>query len=64
MTSEVVAVEGDTEVARVEVRYGDPTDQEYRHLWIMCFAKDRRCNSFEEWPFRPTQPPTARLAGS
>ncbi|EEP73680.1 hypothetical protein MCAG_04007 [Micromonospora sp. ATCC 39149] len=64
MTSEVVAVEGDTAVARVEVRYGDPTDQEYRDLWILRFAGDGRCNSFEEWPFRPPQPPTARLAGS
>ena len=64
MTSEVVAVEGDTAVARVEVRYGDPADQEYRDLWIMRFAEDGRCNSFEEWPFWPTQPPTARLAGS
>ena len=35
MTSEVIAVEADTAVARVEVRYGDPVDQEYRDLWIM-----------------------------
>ncbi|MFE9186854.1 YybH family protein [Micromonospora haikouensis] len=58
MTSEVVAVEGDTAVARVEVRYGDPADQEFRDLWIMRFAEDGRCDSFEEWPFWPTQPPT------
>ncbi|MFC8849893.1 MULTISPECIES: nuclear transport factor 2 family protein [unclassified Micromonospora] len=59
MTSEVVAVEGDTAVARVEVRYGDPADQEFRDLWIMRFAEDGRCDSFEEWPFWPTQPSTA-----
>ncbi|MDG4795980.1 nuclear transport factor 2 family protein [Micromonospora sp. WMMD1082] len=64
MTSEVVAVEGDTAVARVEVRYGDPVDQEYRDLWIMRFAEDGRCRSFEEWPFWPTEPSTARPAGS
>jgi ketosteroid isomerase-like protein len=32
MRSEVVAVEGDTGVARVEVRYGDPVRQQYRDL--------------------------------
>ncbi|KKK04827.1 nuclear transport factor 2 family protein [Micromonospora sp. HK10] len=64
MTSEVVAVEADTAVARVEVRYGDPVDQAYRDLWIMRFAEDGRCSSFEEWPFRPAQPTTARPAGS
>ncbi|MGR6321295.1 nuclear transport factor 2 family protein [Micromonospora soli] len=52
MTREIVAVEGDTAVARVEVRYGDPVDQEYRDLWIMRFAEDGRCQSFEEWPFQ------------
>ncbi|MBL6276588.1 nuclear transport factor 2 family protein [Micromonospora fiedleri] len=56
MTSEVVAVEGDTAVARLEVRYGAPVDQEYRDLWIMRFAADGRCASFEEWPFWPPQP--------
>jgi ketosteroid isomerase-like protein len=64
MTNEVVAVEGDTAVARVEVRYGDPVDQEYRDLWIMRFAEDGRCISFEEWPFWPAQPTTARPDGS
>jgi ketosteroid isomerase-like protein len=64
MTSEVIVVEGDTAVARVEVRYGDPVDQEYRDLWIMRFAEDGRCSSFEEWPFWPAQPTTANPAGS
>jgi ketosteroid isomerase-like protein len=64
MTSEVVAVEGDTAVARVQVRYGNPADQEYRDLWIMRFAEDGRCGSFEEWPFSPAQPTTAGPAGS
>ena len=32
MDSEVVAVEGDTGVARLEVRYGDPVRQTYRDL--------------------------------
>jgi len=55
MTSEVIAVEGDTGVARVEVRYGEPVRQEYRDLWIMRFAPDGRCRAFEEWPFWPSR---------
>jgi ketosteroid isomerase-like protein len=59
MTSEVVAVEGDTGVARVFVRYGDPVSREYRDLWIVELAPDGRCSHFEEWPFFPGQPRTA-----
>lgn len=59
MSSDVIAVEGDIAVVRVEVRYGDPVHQEYRDLWIMRFAEDGRCRSFEEWPISPPQP-TAR----
>jgi ketosteroid isomerase-like protein len=55
MTSEVVAVDGDTAVVRLEVRYGDPTDEEFRDLWIVRFADDGRCHTFEEWPFRPPE---------
>ena len=53
MTSEIVAVDGDTAVARLEVWYGDPVTDEYRDLWIMRFAADGRCRAFEEWPFAP-----------
>ena len=53
MTSEVVAVDGDTAVARVEVWYGDPVTEEFRDLWIMRFDREGRCRSFEEWPFWP-----------
>jgi SnoaL-like domain len=56
MNSEVVAVEGSTAVARVEVWYGDPVAQEYRDLWLIEFDPDGRCISFEEWPFFPGQP--------
>ncbi|MFD1085257.1 YybH family protein [Micromonospora andamanensis] len=59
MTGEIVAVDGDTAVARQEVRYGDPVDQEYRDLWIMRFTDDGRCRSFEEWPFWPGLQPAA-----
>jgi SnoaL-like domain len=51
---EVVAVDGDTAVARIEVAYS--TGTEYRDLWIVRFAADGRCREFEEWPFWPGQP--------
>jgi hypothetical protein len=59
MQREVVAVDGDVAVVRVEVRYGEPIHQEYRDLWIIRFAPDGRCSSFEEWPFWPNQPLSA-----
>jgi ketosteroid isomerase-like protein len=59
MQREVVAVDGDVAVVRVEVRYGEPVHQEYRDLWIIRFAPDGRCSSFEEWPFWPDQPLSA-----
>lgn len=59
MSYEIVALDGDTAVARVEVGYGGGA--EYRDLWIIRFAADGRCREFEEWPFWPGQsiaPPT------
>ncbi len=56
MSSDVVAVDGDVAVVRVEVSYGDPVRQEYRDLWVIRFTDDGRCVSFEEWPFWPGQP--------
>ena len=58
MTHEVIAVDGDTAVARIEVWYGRPVKHEYRDLWVMRFAADGRCRSYEEWPFAPRQPIT------
>jgi hypothetical protein len=58
MSFKVVAVDGDTAVARVEVEYAGGT--EYRDLWIVRFAADGRCREFEEWPFWPGQPISAR----
>jgi ketosteroid isomerase-like protein len=52
---EVVAVDGDTAVVRVEVQYGGPDRLQYRDLWIIRFAADGRCREFEEWPFWPGQ---------
>jgi ketosteroid isomerase-like protein len=54
MTSEVVAVDSDTAVARVEVAYG--SGSRWRDLWIIRFGAEARCLAFEEWPFAPGQP--------
>jgi ketosteroid isomerase-like protein len=56
MRHEIVAVDGDTAVVRVEVRYGEPRRSEYRDLWILRLDPDGRCRHFEEWPFWPGQP--------
>ncbi len=53
MRHEIVAVDGDTAVVRVEVQYGGPERLQYRDLWIVRFAADGRCREFEEWPFWP-----------
>jgi ketosteroid isomerase-like protein len=53
MTSDVVAVDGATAVARLEVHYGDPVWQQWRDLWVIRFADDGRCAAFEEWPVSP-----------
>jgi hypothetical protein len=49
----VVAVEGATGVARLEVRYSAPLEREYRDLWIVTLDANGLCTRFEEWPFWP-----------
>jgi ketosteroid isomerase-like protein len=56
MTSEIVAVEGDVGVARIEVHYGKGV--RYRDLWVIALDGDGRCTAFEEWPFFPGRPLT------
>jgi hypothetical protein len=56
MTSHVVTVDGATAVVRVLVRYGGAVSSDWRDLWVIQFAEDGRCSSFEEWPFAPDQP--------
>jgi hypothetical protein len=62
MTSEIVAVEGDTAVARVDVKYAAPPATHYQDLWVMRFDPSGRCRAFEEWPFWPDRPPAAARA--
>lgn len=59
LSHEVVAVERDVAVVRVEVEYRPPGGSRYRDLWVIRFAADGRCREFEEWPFWPGQPITA-----
>jgi len=53
MESEIVAIEGDTGVVRVEVAYGPPTNWLFRDLWVVRLDEHGRCFHFEEWPFWP-----------
>ena len=64
MTSEIVAVEGDTGVARVAVHYGAPKAKEYRDLWIVRLDESGRCVHFEEWPFWPPGQQGGAAAGA
>ncbi|KGN30765.1 hypothetical protein N802_06040 [Knoellia sinensis KCTC 19936] len=52
-THEVVALDGDTAVLRVDVAY---THSRWRDLWVVTFTPDGRAEFFEEWPFAPDQP--------
>ncbi len=63
MSSEIVAVEGDSGVVRIEVSYGPPRAREYRDLWIVRLDQSGHCFQFEEWPFWPPSQPGAPAAG-
>lgn len=63
MTFDVVAVDGDVGVVRLEVAYGEPVPQEYRDLWVLRFDAGGRCATFEEWPFWPGHGRSPSAAG-
>jgi ketosteroid isomerase-like protein len=60
LSTDILAVDGPVAVVRTEVRYGDPVQQEYRDLWVLRLGGDGRCSWFEEWPFWPGRPRSAR----
>jgi SnoaL-like protein len=60
LATDILAVDGPVAVVRVEVRYGDPPRQEYRDLWVIRLDDDGRCSWFEEWPYWPGRPFSAR----
>ena len=60
LATDILAVDGPVAVVRAEVRYGDPLRQEYRDLWVIRLDDDGRCTWFEEWPYWPERPFSAR----
>jgi ketosteroid isomerase-like protein len=60
LATDILAVDGPTAVVRAEVCYGDPPGQEYRDLWVIRLTGDGRCARFEEWPYWPGRPRSAR----
>ena len=73
MSIQIVAVEPDTGVVRVEVRYPTEADREdrsnrqrleYRNLWIVRLNDAGLCTDFEEWPFWPSDQRGAPGAGA
>jgi SnoaL-like domain len=64
LAAEIVAVDGDVGVARIDVDYGDPPPRSYRDIWIVTLGDDGRCTAFEEWPFFPGQTCVSPLGGS
>jgi hypothetical protein len=56
LATDILAVDGPVAVVRAEVRYGEPTRQEYRDLWVIRLGDDGLCSWFEEWPFWPGRP--------
>ncbi len=56
LSHEIVAVENDTAVVRVNVQYRKPREQEYRDLWVIRLDAEGRCTHYEEWPFFPDRP--------
>ncbi|MGP8002124.1 MAG: YybH family protein [Streptosporangiaceae bacterium] len=60
LATDILAVDGGTAVIRAEVHYGNPPGQEYRDLWVIRLDDDGRCSWFEEWPYWPGRPFSAR----
>jgi hypothetical protein len=56
LETDILAVDGPIAVVRAGVRYGDPSHQEYRDLWVIRLDDDGRCSWFEEWPYWPGRP--------
>jgi SnoaL-like domain len=64
MSSEIVAVDGDTGVVRIEVHYGEPRVKDYRDLWVVRLNDAGLCFHFEEWPYWPPDQEGAPAAGA
>ena len=56
LATDILAVDGPLAVVRAEVRYGEPSGQEYRDLWLIRLDEGGLCAWFEEWPYWPERP--------
>ncbi len=55
ISSQVLAVEANTGIARVDVRYERDPPQRWLDIWIVRFDDAGLCIEFEEWPFAPPE---------
>ena len=55
LAADVVAVEGDTGVARIEVHYTRPQQREYRDIWIVTLDAAGNCHGVRGMAFWPEQ---------
>lgn len=62
VATDILAVDGPVAVVRAEVRYGEPSRQEYRDLWVIRLDDDGLCTWFEEWPYWPGRPYAAPVS--
>jgi ketosteroid isomerase-like protein len=62
ISTDIIAVDGDTAVVRALVRYGHPVRREYSDLWVLRLNERAQCTWFEEWPLWPGLPWSARQA--
>lgn len=53
--SEIVAMEANTVVVRVDVTYPNDNPRQWKDIWIIKFRTGGLCYKFEEWPFSPKQ---------
>lgn len=51
LQSEIVALEGNVAVVKIDVTYATADPAHWHNVWIIRFADDGRCESYEEWPF-------------
>jgi hypothetical protein len=52
LSYDVVAIEGDIAVLRVDVHYTAPDERYYKDLWIVQIDDNGLCFAFEEWPIK------------
>ncbi len=52
---EIIAVENNTAIVRIQVNYANDTPPRWRDLWVITFNDQGLCATFEEWPFAEGQ---------